>query len=178
MMTARRKMFLGGLGGLAVAAALALAPSTFAPRPVLADEPKEADPDLEEARREVKMLDELYKTAVVSITERYQRGQPAIMVAMDIFKAMESGRYHSARLVDATESPLGVDNSPKTDFETRAAEAMRAGKTYMDEVVGQGDDRRLLAATVVPAVHARCAQCHGVEKGDLLGFIRYEIPIR
>ena len=171
MMSPRRYI---PLGCLVAAAALAAAPGPADP----ADQKEEADPGVARARQEVKMLDELYKTAVVSITEKYQKGQPAIMVAKDIFKAMEKGRYHSARLVDATGSPLGVDNGPKTDFEGRAAEAMRAGKTYLEEVAGRGEDRRLLAATVVPAVHRRCAECHGVKEGELLGFIRYEIPIR
>ena len=171
MMPARRYI---SLGCLVAAAALAAAPGPAAP----ADEKEEADPGVARARQEVKMLDELYKTAVVSITEKYQKGQPAIMVAKDIFKAMENGRYHSARLVDATGSPLGEGNVPKTDFEKRAAEAMQAGKTYIEEVAGQGQDRRLLAATVVPAVHRRCAECHGVKQGELLGFIRYEVPIR
>ncbi|WP_158633565.1 hypothetical protein [Tautonia sociabilis] len=138
----------------------------------------EGDPAVERARREVRMLDTLYKTAVVSVTDTYRRGQPAIMVAKDVFKAMDEGGFHSARLVDASMAPLGVDNDPKTDFERRAAEAMRRGETYLDEVVGEGEGRRLLAATVVPAVHPRCAECHGVEEGDLLGFIRYEVPIR
>mgnify|MGYP005852880829 CR=1 FL=1 len=124
------------------------------------------------------MLDALYKTAVVSITDKYQRGQPAIMVAKDVFAAMEASGHHSARLVDASQSPLGEGNEPESDFEKRAAEAMRNKQTYLEEVVGEGEDRRLLAATVVPAVHRRCAACHGVEEGDLLGFIRYEIPIR
>jgi hypothetical protein len=140
--------------------------------------PKEEDPALERARQQVQMLDALYKTAVVSITERYQRGQPAIMVAKDIFDAMDKQGHHSARLVDATGIPLGDGNNPETDFEKRAAEAMKRNETYVEEVVGEGPDRRLLAATVVPAVHQRCATCHFVEEGDLLGFIRYEIPIR
>src|SRR4051812_31501733 len=175
MMTMRSKVFLGCL---MAAATVAAAPSLVRHPTVLADEKKESDPAVEQARQEVKMLDELYKTAVVSITEKYQKGQPAIMVAKDIFKAMEKGRYHSARLVDATGSPLGEGNVPKTDFEKRAAEAMKSGKTYIEEVAGQGRDRRLLAATVVPAVHRRCAECHGVKEGELLGFIRYEVPIR
>lgn len=136
------------------------------------------DAALERARREVQMLDALYKNAVVSVTERYQRGQPAIMVAKDVFGAMSKSGYHDARLVDATESPLGVDNDPKSDFERKAAEAMRKGETYVEEIVGDEGDRRLLVATVVPAVHKRCAECHGVQEGDLLGFIRYDLPIR
>lgn len=153
---------------------------TNGPAPILrGQEPTiKEDPALERARAQVKMLDDLYKTAVVSITERYQRGQPAIMVAKDVFGAMSKAQHHSARLVDASDSPLGVDNSPTTDFEKRAAEAMKRGDSYIDEVVGDGKNRRLLAATIVPAVHKRCAECHGVEEGDLLGFIRYDLPIR
>lgn len=136
------------------------------------------DPAVARARDQVKMLDELYKTAVVSITERFPRGQPAIMVAKDMFYAMENSEHHSAKLVDASGAPLGADSEPETAFEEKAAEAMQNGETYLDQVVGEGDNRRLLAATVVPAVHQRCAECHGVEKGDLLGFIRYEVPIK
>ena len=174
MMPVRRKMLLGCLVG---SASLAVAMSLLVLPTATAADGQESDPAVERARQQVKMLDELYKSAVVSITDKYQRGQPAIMVAKDIFKAMEKGRYHSARLVDASGSPLGEGNVPKTDFEKRAATAMKAGKTYLEEVVGQGDDRRYLAATVVPAVHRRCAQCHGVKEGQLLGFIRYEVPI-
>lgn len=166
------------LGSLGVAAMLAvvIVGSMAAGRPA---EVSEADEEaLERARQEVQMLDILYKNAVVSITERYPRGQPAIMVAKDVFGAMREGGHHSAKLVDATESPLGVDSEPETDFERKAARAMRNGETYLDEVVTKNGEQRLLAATVVPAVHKRCAECHGVEEGDLLGFIRYEVPIR
>ena len=175
MMPVQRKMLLGCLVG---SASLAAALSMLVSPTVVAGDGPESDPAVERARQQVKMLDELYKSAVVSITDKYQRGSPAIMVAKDIFKAMEKGRYHSARLVDATGSPLGEGNVPKTDFEKRAAAAMQAGQAYIDEVVGKGQDRRLLAATVVPAVHRRCAECHGVKQGELLGFIRYEVPIR
>lgn len=135
------------------------------------------DPAVTAARRQVQMLDALYKNAVVSITERYQRGQPAIMVAKDVFQAMHDGKYHSARLVDATGSPLGEENEPDTDFEKKAAKAMQEGKDYLEEVVGEGKERKFLAATRVPAVHKRCAECHSVKEGDLLGFIRYELPL-
>jgi hypothetical protein len=170
--TARLAWFGGLLATLGLSATLALSGS-----PAEAGDPAE-DPAVDRARQQVEMLDALYKTAVVSITERYQRGQPAIMVAKDVFGAMDELGHHSARLVDATGAPLGEANDAETDFERRAVEAMRRGETYLDEVVGEGPDRRLLAATVVPAVHARCASCHAVEEGDLLGFIRYDVPVR
>jgi hypothetical protein len=128
------------------------------------------------------MLDDLYKTAVVSITKRYVRAQdkqPAIMVAKDVFGAMSKQGWHSAKLVDATGEPLSDLNAPKTDFEKDAAREMNAGKPYFERVVGEGKNRRLLAATVVPVVMQQCADCHTHKKvGDVLGFIRYDVPIK
>ncbi len=141
-----------------------------------------ADPALERTREQVKMLDDLYKNAVVSITRRYVRnqdGQPAIMVAQDIFGAMQKQGWHSAKLVAATGEPLNEDNAAQTDFEKDAVKAINSGKPYFDRVVGEGKDRRLLAATVVPVVMKKCAECHINKKvGEVLGFIRYDIPIK
>lgn len=141
-----------------------------------------ADTAVDRAREQVKMLDDLYKTAVVSITKRYvgeQDKQPAIMVAQDVFGAMKKNGWHSAKLVDATGEPLNEANAPRTDFEKEAARAMNAGKPYIDRVVGEGKDRHLLAATVVPVVMKRCADCHSHKKvGEVLGFIRYDVPIK
>src|SRR5262249_23345335 len=121
--------------------------------------------------------DTLYKNAVVSITNIYD-GPPAAKVAKQVFAAMEKDGWHSARLVDATGSPQNEANEPSTPFEKKAADAMRAGKTYYEEVSGTGDKRGLYAATVVPAVLNKCAKCHGVKEGELLGFIRYDLPVR
>jgi hypothetical protein len=141
-----------------------------------------ADPALERTRAQVKILDDLYKNAVVSITNRYvanQEEQPAIMVAQDIFGAMRKQGHHSAKLIDATGEPMDDANAPKTDFEKDAARAINSGEAYFDRVVGDGEDRRLLAATVVPVVMQKCADCHTHKKvGEVLGFIRYDIPIK
>jgi hypothetical protein len=83
-----------------------------------------------------------------------------------------------ARLIDLTGSPQNEANVPKSDFEKRAAEAMHLGKAYYEEVVGRGNDRRLLVATAVPAVLRKCAKCHGVKQGDLLGFLHYDLPMK
>src|SRR4051794_12915436 len=172
-------------GGLA-ALLSAVVPGMFWGRDVRADPGTrvgaEADPALERTREQVKMLDDLYKNAVVSITTRYvgaQDKQPAIMVAQDVFGAMRKQGWHSAKLVDATGEPLNDANSPRTDFEKEAAREINAGKPYFDRVVGDGTDRRLLAATVVPVVMQKCADCHTHKKvGEVLGFIRYDIPIK
>ena len=174
---------VAGLGALAflLTATLAMRP---APAPRADDEPAakdadraQADPALERARREAAMLDALYKNAVVSVTERYPKGPPAIMVGKDVFKAMEEAGYHSARLVGATEVLMNEENAPSTPFEKRAVEQIRDGEATYEEVVETDDGRRLLVATVVPAVHARCAACHAVAEGDLLGFLRYDLKV-
>jgi hypothetical protein len=145
--------------------------------PVLRAQGPGADPALERTREQIKMLDELYKNAVVSVNSRYE-GPPAIKVAKDVFGAMEKSGWHKAKLVDASGTPQNEANLPQTDFEKRAADAMRAGKPYYEEVAGADAGRKLYAATIVPAVAKKCATCHGVKEGDLLGFIRYEIPVK
>ncbi len=182
----RRRTIIFGAGTLA-AMAFAAAPKPFLEVNTRADAPPpqvkaDNDPAVERTREYVKMLDDLYKNAVVSITKRYvgnQDDQPAIMVAKDIFGAMKKQGWHSAKLVDATGEPMSDDNAPKTDFEKEAARAMNSGKAYLDRVVGEGKDRRLLAATLVPVVMQKCAECHNHKKvGEVLGFIRYDVPIK
>jgi hypothetical protein len=174
MLTVSRKVLC--VGSLATAAAL-LALALSGPRLRAGESESAGDPALQRAREQVKMIDELYKNAVVSITNKYN-GPPAIKVAKDVFAAMEKSGWHKAKLVDATGVPQNEANLPQTDFEKRAAKAIQAGKPYYEEVAGQGLDRTLYAATVVPAVTGKCATCHAVNQGDLLGFIRYEMPVK
>ncbi len=103
--------------------------------PLLRADGPEADPALKRTREQVKMLDELYKNAVVSITNKYD-GPPAIKVAKEVFAAMEKSGWHKAKLVDASGSPQNEANLPQTDFEKRAAVAIRAGKPYFEEIEG------------------------------------------
>jgi hypothetical protein len=176
---------LGGSGCLAAALAATVIGVFRGPDARAQSGPRLAvavDPAVERARAQVKMLDDLYKNAVVSITKTYvdvQDDRPAIMVAKEIFGAMQKQGWHSARLVDATGDPMNEDNSPQTDFEKEASRLIRSGKPYYDQVVGQGEERRLLAATVVPVVMKKCATCHaGKKMGEVLGFLRYDVPIK
>jgi len=136
---------------------------------------------LERTREQVKMLDDLYKTAVVSITNNYIEGQastPAASVAKDVFEAMHKKGYHTARLIDATGKPKNKANVAKTDFEKKVVEQMKDGKAYYEEV-GQVDGKYVLrVGTIVPVVLKQCAACHGKKEGALLGAIVYEVPIK
>jgi hypothetical protein len=144
-----------------------------------------AGPDpaaVERTRETVRMIDDLYKGAVVYITATYVRAQettPAAKVAQKIFKHMEEKGWHSARLIDVTGSPSNKANVARTDFEKRAAEQIKAGKPYLDEVASRDGKPVLRAATVVPVVMKQCIACHpGYKEGDPIGALVYELPIK
>ena len=136
---------------------------------------------IDRTREQVKMLDDLYKTAVVKITKVYvgQQGEvPAAIAAMEIFKEMKKKGWHDARLIDVSGKPKNKGNVATTDFEKKAVAAMKEGKTFFEEI-GEADGKPVFrAATVVPAVMKECAVCHRVKEGTLLGTIVYELPIK
>jgi hypothetical protein len=171
------------LGIILVAAFMVLASMTGqGPSTVRAGENAEPDAKaLERTRESVKMLDDLYKTAVVSITSNYveqQSDTPAAAVAKQVFAAMNKKGWHNARLVDATGKPKNKENLPNTEFEKMAVAELRSGKTYFEEIAKVDGKPVLRAATVVPAVMSQCVVCHGGKEGRLLGAIVYELPIK
>lgn len=145
---------------------------------------EKAAPDkasLERTREKVKMLDDAYKLAVVSITSRYSELQseaPAALVAKDVFEAMHKKGWHSSRLIDATGKPKKKENVARTAFEKKAVIEMNKGKGYYEEIAEKDGKPVLRAATVVPAVLKQCAVCHGGKEGRVLGAIIYEVPIK
>ena len=161
-------------GAVAIAAALQFNTS--------AADKKEVDKAaLERTREQTKMLDDLYKTAVVGITQTYgdrQAAKPAAVVAGMVFDAMKKKGWHNARLVDATGDPKNEDNVAKTDFEKKAVEAIKSGKEFFEEIAKVDGKPVLRVATVVPAVMQQCIICHGKREKNLLGTIVYELPIK
>ncbi len=133
---------------------------------------------VERTREQVKMLDTLYKTAVVSITNSYVEGQSSVPAAKDVFAAMHKAGYHNARLIDATGKPKNKKNIASTDFEKKAVAEMKSGKTYYEEVAEVDGKHVFRAATIVPVVLQQCATCHGKKEGTLLGAIVYELPVK
>jgi hypothetical protein len=138
---------------------------------------------VERTRETVRLLDDLNKYYVVDITDTYvkaQKSAPAARVAKKVFRQMGEKGWGTGRLVDATGAPFNEDNVAKSEFEKRAVKAIKDGKPYVDEV-GQDKDGKpvLRAATVVPVVMDQCAACHaGYKKGDVLGALVYELPIK
>ena len=140
-----------------------------------------ADADLERARREVRLLDDVYKTAVVLVNEHYVDDASDFAAgqwAQEVFGAIRKKGWHDARLLDATGKPLNEENRAKDAFEERAIKAIREGKPYYDEVEKNDGKRFLRAATVVPVVVEKCTICHpGYKVGDVLGAIGYKLEV-
>lgn len=142
-----------------------------------------SDPAVERARKQTKMLDDLYKTAIVLITEHYVKGDaPAAAVAGKLlWKEMKAKGHHEVRLIDATGNPIEEDNVAKDEFEKAALKEILAGKASVDKVVEKEGKRFLRTATIVPVVMDKCISCHphykDVPKGKAIGAIAYTLPI-
>jgi hypothetical protein len=148
----------------------------------LADEKKGPGKEaIERTREKVKMLDDAYKFAVVSVTTKYvemQADAPAALVAKDVFEAMHKKGWHSSRLIDATGKPKKKENVAVTSFEKKAVDEIKGGKSFYEEIAEKEGKSIYRAATVVPAVLKQCAVCHGGIEGRVLGVITYELPIK
>jgi len=143
-----------------------------------------SDAAVDRARREVRMLDDIYKTSIVLITTHYVHGNddlPAGSAFKALFAAVEKKGWHKVRLLDATGEPYSDENTPKKGFEQKAVKQLLNGKAVYDEVVTEGGKRFLLAATAIPVVMDKCVMCHenykNVPKGKAIGALGYKVPI-
>lgn len=142
------------------------------------------DPAVERARREVQMLDDIYKTSIVLITEHYVHDDndlPAGSAFKALFEAVAKKGWHEVRLVDASGEPYSDLNHPKEGFEKDAIRQLLEGKSVVDKVVEEGDKKYLLTATAIPVVMEKCIMCHenyrNVLKGKAIGALSYKVPI-
>jgi hypothetical protein len=139
-------------------------------------------PEIRRTRKQAKMLDTLYKTAIVVITEHYVTGNESLAAGdafQAIFKAMKDNEFHEVRLLDATGAPYDSDNAPANAFEKKAIEAILGGSNLYEEVVQEGDKSFLLSATPIPVVMEKCVLCHSNYedvKGPI-GALGLKIPV-
>ena len=142
------------------------------------------DAAVERARREVQMIDTIYKTSIVLITEHYVNEEddlPAGEAFKLLFDTMTQKGFHEVKLLDATGEPYNDDNAPKAGFEQAAVKKLVTGETVYDEVVTENGKRFLNSATAIPVVMKKCVMCHDnyedVPAGRAIGAMRYKIPI-
>lgn len=139
---------------------------------------------VERARKTVRMLDDVYKTAVVLITDKYvhsKKDYPAGRAAVNWFKAISDKGWHEVRIIDATGEPYSDNNVAKDDFDKEGIRQLKAGKTFYDAVVQKDGKSYLRAITPIPVVMDKCIMCHEnyrtMKKGEPIGALTYKIPI-
>jgi len=144
-----------------------------------------SDAALERTREKVRMLDDIYKTAIVLITENYVEDEnsfPAGAAAVAWFDAIKKKGWADTRLVDATGNPIDEDNAPRDRFEKNAVSHLKAGHDYYEQIVEKSGRRYLRAATPVPVVLQKCTMCHehykNVKPGQPIGTLSYQIEIK
>ena len=149
---------------------------------IAADKPKDAA--LERTRKQTQVLDDLYKTAIVLVTENYVKSESDLAAGTAfklMFEAMKKKGHHEARLIDATGEPYEPANEAADDFEKAAIKALKAGKPSYEQEIQKDGKRYLRTATIVPVVSKKCIMCHpAYEKakpGEAIGAIGYIVPI-
>jgi hypothetical protein len=138
----------------------------------------------ERARKTVRMLDDVYKTAVVLITDKYVNDNddfPAGSAAIALFGAVGKKGWHEVRLLDVTGQPYDAKNTAQDDFEKQGVNQLKAGKDYYEQIVEKDGKPFLRAMTAVPVVMQKCVMCHphyaDAKKGAAIGAISYTMPI-
>jgi len=139
---------------------------------------------LDRTRKTVRMLDDIYKTTVVLITDKYVNTTddfPAGSAAIALFDAINKKNWHQVRLVDATGDPYDDENVAQDDFEKQAIKELKAGKGYYEKLEKRDDGRYLRAATPVPVVMDKCIMCHDhykdAKEGEPIGALLYTLKV-
>jgi hypothetical protein len=176
----KRILSLLVFGGLAVVASgLLVGHGTSAAEDKVVDKAA-----VERARKTVHMLDDVYKTTVVLITDKYvhdKKDFPAGRAAINLFGAISKKGWHEVRLIDATGDPYNPKNVAKDDFDKQGLKQLKAGKDYYDEVIHKDGKPVLRAITPVPVVMEKCVLCHehykNAKQGEAIGALTYSVPI-
>jgi hypothetical protein len=143
-----------------------------------------ADRAVDRTRKTVRMLDDIYKSAVVLITDKYVNDEndfPAGSAAIALFQAVKEKGWHEVKLLDVSGEPYNDDNVARDAFEKEALRQLKAGQPYFDRVERRDDGRYLRAATPIPVVLEKCIMCHEnyrqAKKDEPIGMLSYTLKI-
>jgi len=136
------------------------------------------------ARKSVHMLDGIYKSAIVLITDKYvndKKSYPAGRAAVAWFKAISQKGGHEVRIIDASGEPYNEANVAKDEFDGEGIRQLKAGKSYYEQVIREGNKSYLRAMTPIPVVMDKCIMCHAnyksAKKNEPVGALTYKMPI-
>jgi hypothetical protein len=118
---------------------------------------------LERARKTVHMLDDVYKTTIVLITDKYvnsKKDYPAGRAAKKLFGDISKKGSHTVRIIDATGEPYDAKNVAEDDFDKEGLQRLKAGKACHEQVIEKNGKSYLRAMTAIPVVMDKCVMCH------------------
>lgn len=141
-----------------------------------------SDPELERTRNEVKMLDDLFKNAIVLIDHTYVKKPDDVAAATAgkaLFAVLKKDGWCDVRLLGLTDVIGDQDDVPRGTFEQTAAKKLVAGDTWYEEVTEKDGKRYLRVATAIPVVSENCVMCHANFKGNKgnIGALSYMVPM-
>lgn len=160
------------------------APASKSARPAVAPAPAPAagsegatGVSLDEARRSVELLNDVYQVTLQEIHRRFpvDSGQPVVaaLVIRDIQKRVSSRSGLQSRFLAVDLRAMNPDHAPKDAFEREAAEKLGAGARRWEAVEGG----KLRVATVVP-LGGTCFPCHSTSMGGIgRAAISWTVPL-
>lgn len=148
------------------------------------DRPAPDPAAVERARKTVRMLDDVYKSAIVLITDKYvhtKEDYPAGRIAVRWFDGISKKGWHEVRLIDATGEPYSPGNVAKDAFDKEGLRLLKSGKEFHDQVIEEDGKHYLRAITPVPVVMDKCILCHAhyknAKKGEPIGALTYKVLV-
>lgn len=178
-----KALVLGGLTAAILTAVAVALPGADKPAQKPPAKPDEAA--VARTRDTVKLLDNVYKNAVVLITETYVNDEndfPAGAAAVELFKRTAKDGSHNVRIIDVTGKPHDPENVAKDDFDRAGVKQLQAGEAYFEQVVTVDGQPQLRAMTAIPVVLEKCTMCHphykDAKKGAAIGALTYSLPIK
>jgi len=148
-------------------------PAGAAPKAAAASNPSPVRLSLAEARRTVRLMDDIYRIGVLTTHTMYVRepGVPAAITwGKQVLGQVNAEGWPQARIFAASDRPLNPENNPKDAFEREAIQAFKQGKTRVE----QQEPGVLRYASEIRIGDKSCLTCHVRNKeGDLLGGVSY-----
>lgn len=136
--------------------------------------PKPQPLSLEEARRTVRLMNDIYVTGVLTAHKMYAHepgSAAAIAWGKQVIKEVNGKGWPKARVFAFTDKMLNPENQVADDFEKQAAAAFGKGQPTFEQVT-PGSYRY---ATPIRLAAESCLTCHVRNKlGDLVGGVSYE----
>jgi hypothetical protein len=141
-----------------------------------------SDARVDRTRKQLQMLDDLYKSAIVLITEHYVKDPSSLSAASAskaLFEKVKEKGWQETKLLGFHDKLYNPANAPSDEFEKAAQKALTSGKTSYEQVVKMNGKEYLRYATPVPVVMEKCVMCHANFKDNknVIGSLSYTMQL-